>query len=197
MAQRGRPRKYPEKTLDEQTESLVKKSNSERTALAESTFGQEFVEKGDNSKFLAHAMRHHSLAPIDLNDNKQVEDRINLYFTQCIEDDIKPSVTGLANSIGVDRRTLWQWKAGVKRAGDPARKEIVLRAYSILEELWEDYMLNGKVNPVSGIFLGKNLFGYTDKQEIVVAPKDPLGEQENVENIRNKYLESAVIDDED
>ena len=31
-------------------------------------------------------------------------------------------------------------------------------------------MLNGKVNPVSGIFLGKNHFGYTDKQEFTLRP---------------------------
>ena len=31
-------------------------------------------------------------------------------------------------------------------------------------------MMNGKINPVSGIFLGKNLYQYTDKQEYVVTP---------------------------
>ena len=40
----------------------------------------------------------------------------------------------------------------------------------MLEALWEDYMQNGKINPVSGIFLGKNNFGYLDKQEYVVTP---------------------------
>ena len=31
-------------------------------------------------------------------------------------------------------------------------------------------MQNGKINPVSGIFLGKNNFGYQDKQEMVITP---------------------------
>jgi hypothetical protein len=45
---------------------------------------------------------------------------------------------------------------------------LVKKTYAILEELWEDYMQNGKINPVSGIFLGKNHFGYQDKTDVVV-----------------------------
>lgn len=62
--------------------------------------------------------------------------------------------------------------------------------------MWEDYMQNGKINPVSGIFLGKNHFGYTDKQEIVVEPKNPLGEAESPEELKRKYLlENPESDD--
>jgi hypothetical protein len=58
----------------------------------------------------------------------------------------------------------------------------------LLEELWEDYMLNGKINPVSGIFLGKNLWSYSDKQEMVITPNN--GNQPvDVETIEAKYKE--------
>ena len=63
---------------------------------------------------------------------------------------------------------------------------------NILEELWEDYMQNGKINPVSGIFLGKNHFGYADKQEIVVEPKNPLGDADDPEEVKRRYLEEAA-----
>lgn len=53
-------------------------------------------------------------------------------------------------------------------------------------------MLNGKINPVSGIFIGKNHFGYTDKQEVVVTPNNPLGEQTATEEIEQRYIESVV-----
>jgi hypothetical protein len=39
-----------------------------------------------------------------------------------------------------------------------------------MEQLWENYMQNGKINPVSGIFLGKNHYGMQDKTEYVVTP---------------------------
>ena len=44
----------------------------------------------------------------------------------------------------------------------------------MLEELWVEYMQNGKINPASGIFLGKNMFQYKDTQDLVVTPNSPL-----------------------
>ena len=47
-------------------------------------------------------------------------------------------------------------------------------------------MTSGKINPVSGIFLGKNNFGYQDKQEYVVTP-NTLSQDTPVEVIEAKY----------
>ena len=47
-------------------------------------------------------------------------------------------------------------------------------------------MANGKINPVSGIFLGKNHFGYQDKQEYVVTP-NTMASDTPVEVIEAKY----------
>ena len=57
-------------------------------------------------------------------------------------------------------------------------------------------MLNGKINPVSGIFLGKNNFEYADKQEVVVTPNNPLGDLVNADKLVEHY-EDIVVDDED
>ena len=57
-----------------------------------------------------------------------------------------------------------------------------------------DYMQNGKINPVAGIFLMKNNFGYTDEQKLVVQPEQPLGSVEDPKKIEEKYAESVVID---
>lgn len=38
-------------------------------------------------------------------------------------------------------------------------------------------MLNGKINPVSGIFLMKNNFEYQDKSEVVLTPNNPFGDE--------------------
>jgi hypothetical protein len=54
--------------------------------------------------------------------------------------------------------------------------------------MWEHYMMNGKINPVSGIFLGKNNFGYQDKQEYVVTP-NTKNDYVDVETIEQKYAE--------
>ena len=59
-------------------------------------------------------------------------------------------------------------------------------------------MLSGKINPVTGIFLLKNNFGYADKSEIVLTPNNtPLGDQPDMEALKRKYLESAYNVDMD
>ena len=64
-----------------------------------------------------------------------------------------------------------------------------------MEILWENYMQNGKINPVSGIFLGKNNFGYQDKTEYVLTPNTQSDSDYNAEDIKKRYLtDSATID---
>ena len=57
-----------------------------------------------------------------------------------------------------------------------------------MEILWENYMQNGKINPVSGIFLGKNNFGYQDKTEYVVTPNVNNDSDFNADDIKKRYL---------
>ena len=83
------------------------------------------------------------------------------------------------------KTTLWEWKQGSYRAG--THQAIICEAYDMLEALWEDYMMNGKINPVSGIFLGKNNFGYQDKQEYVLTPNQRESVDASV--IEAKYAE--------
>lgn len=57
-----------------------------------------------------------------------------------------------------------------------------------MENLWETYMVNGKINPVSGIFLGKNNYGYQDKTEYVLTPNAGQDDDYSAEDIRKRYL---------
>jgi len=101
---------------------------------------------------------------------------------------MKPTVNGMCNALGIHRDTLATWRTGEYRSN--THQGIIQKAYRLLEELWEDYMLNGKINPVSGIFLSKNLFyGYSDKQEVVLTPNNPLGEARDPKEIEAKYAE--------
>ena len=64
----------------------------------------------------------------------------------------------------------------------------IKRAYNFMENLWENYMQNGKINPVSGIFLGKNNFGYQDKTEYVVTPNVHQDTDYDTEDVKKRYL---------
>ena len=181
---RGRGR--PPLTEEQKKQNALARKNGE-LAPGKKNFGQENVEAGDNSKYIRHAMTTMSLPPIDIAKADQVEERIFWYFGHCADNDMKPTVNGMCNALGIHRDTLLSWRTGEYRAG--THQAIIVKAHRLLEELWEDDMLNGKINPVSGIFLSKNLFyGYADKQEFVLTPNSRLPEMDAA-TIAAKYDE--------
>ena len=64
----------------------------------------------------------------------------------------------------------------------------IKKAYKLMENLWEVYMQNGKINPVTGIFLGKNNFNYVDKVEHVVTPNTKSDSDYSEEDMRRRYM---------
>jgi len=155
-------------------------------------FGQENVEPGDNSRYLRLARVAMNLAPINPHDPVQLEGRINEYFDFCEQNDMKPNIIGMANWIGVSRVTLNAWRRGEMTAEE--NTEVINKARIVLEDMWQMYMMNGKINPASGIFLGKNLFGYRDVQDVVVEPKNPLGDVQDADELRKRIEADIVVD---
>ena len=152
------------------------------------------VEQGDNAKYLALGMKLFSLPPIDLKDPEQVNNRLMEFFQMHVDADMKPTVSGMGMALGLDRRRLWEIKTGnygtQKTLAElpTLTKDSIKKAYEYMEILWENYMQNGKINPVSGIFLGKNNFGYQDKTEYVVTPNVNNDADFSAEDIRARYL---------
>ena len=166
---------------------------------------------GDNSKYLAVSMKLMNLPDIDLKDPEQVIDRLNEYFQIHADNDMKPTVAGMGLALGLDRRRLWEIRTGNLKGGNSEYDlptmtlDAIKKAYKLMENLWENYMQNGKINPVSGIFLGKNNFGYQDKTEYVVTPNTNSDSDYSTDDIRKRYaidsqerlsLDSATIDSE-
>ena len=151
------------------------------------------TEPGDNRKYLQHSLRMWDWPSVDMKEPEQVKERIGMYLQICSEDDMKPSVAGLALAFGVHRKTLWAWANGIDSAYlPPASRDLIKKAYQFLNAQMEDYAQNGKVNPVTAIFLMKNHFGYADKQEVVLTPNQQLGDQVPAEDLEKKYLEDVV-----
>ena len=153
------------------------------------------TEPGVNRKYLQHTMRMWNWPEVDMREPEQVAERIEQYFGICIEDDMKPSVAGLACAFGVDRKTIWAWANGVDSKTLPTEsRNLIKKAYQNLNAQMENYMQNGKINPVAGIFLMKNNMGYVDKQEMVLTPNQQLGDQVSPEDLQRKYLEDTAGD---
>lgn len=188
---RGRPRLTPEEKKDR----AEKRKTGELPPILRPDSTVQ-TNKGDNSQYLRHALASLGMPPIDISDARQVEERIQWYFVHCAEDDMKPTVTGLCNALGITRDTLIAWRTGKYR--EDSHQAIAARAHAVLEELMEHYMQNGKVNPVSGIFLMKNLYsGFSDKQELVLTPNQTQLSDEDVKTIEAKYAELPDAGGED
>ena len=179
----------------DETKDVVKKPKGKprggNNALTDAALN---VIPGDNTKYVMLGAKLFNLPPIDLRDPVQVKDRLNEFFMIHAEADMKPTVSGMGMALGLDRRRLWEIKTGnygtQKALAElpTLTKDSIKRAYEYMEILWENYMQNGKINPVSGIFLGKNNFGYTDKQDIVVTPKTHDDSDYSVEDIKRRYI---------
>ena len=149
------------------------------------------TEPGDNAKYIGVSLKLFNLPSIDLHDPKQVQDRLTEYFQIQFDADVKPTVAGMAMALGIDRRRLWEIKANVTDRNQDLptlTRDSIKKAYDFMENLWENYMQNGKINPVSGIFLGKNNFGYQDKTEYVVTPNVNNDSDYSADDIRKRYL---------
>jgi hypothetical protein len=77
---------------------------------------------------------------------------------------------------------------------NPDVSDTLKKTMQLLDLQMVDYMQNGQINPVSGIFLMKNNFGYADKQEVVVTPQSPLGETKDTKELEERYVDSVVVD---
>lgn len=178
--------------MNEETKIVqsVQKKHRNRPDLAK--FGQENVEPGDNARYLRLARVSLSLPPIDISDPKQVQNRIDQYFDFCEENDMKPNMVGMANWLGVSRDTMNEWRRGNYRSG--THSDLIKNACGVLENLWQDYMQNGKINPASGIFLGKNMFGYKDQQDVIITPNNPIGDAESSAELAEKYVGDMIED---
>lgn len=154
------------------------------------------LEEGDNAKFMEVNMALFNMPNIDLDNVEEVQQRLSDYFALYTSRDMKPTVAGMAIALN-GRSRQWLWAVthnapvngqGYKTELRPEVADTIKKAYFMLENLWETYMSSGKVNPVAGIFLGKNNYGYQDKTEYVLTPNQQSDSDYDADEIRDRYI---------
>lgn len=131
---------------------------------------------------------------IDSGDPIKVKNRIASYFDCCDKNDIPPSPADMARWLKITKKELERWRTGECRGNTHQR--IIEDAWTKLEADLTNRVQVGAISPPSGIFLLKNWMGYKDVQDIVVAPKNPLGELQNPEELRRRIEGTVIIDDD-
>lgn len=201
MATRGRPRKTEEEKkagrLRLQNMSVEERVENGANYLASHNRLSTIVNSDDDDahRYMRNMLEILELKPIDFQDYDAVQNRISEYFEIVSRNGIKPGVAGLACAMNTDRRTLQSMVTGkpFNSRGNVIRipsevTTLMKKVYAILEMQWEDNMQNGKINPASGIFLGKNNFGYSDVQEHVVTPAVEERRDYDIDSISKRYL---------
>lgn len=182
-------------TNDTITDIVQQKKKRKRPDLSE--LQSPHTEPGEISRMLAQAVTISHWPAIDTNNADQVAERIDLYHAYCIENDIKPDMVGMAMAIGVDRTTLWRWEQGESNK-PKAVCNALKKGREINEMMMVQMMQNGKLNPVTAIFLLKNNHGYKDQTDVVVTPNNPY-QDVDADGARNRLLgamPSANIEEE-
>lgn len=162
------------------------------------------LQEGDNAKFMEVQIALMNMPNIDMENAEEVSKRLSDYFALYTSRDMKPTVAGMAVALNGHNRT-WLWAVTHDqpiggRGNEPTLRpdvtNAIKKAYFLLENLWETYMNSGKVNPVAGIFLGKNNYGYQDKTEYVLTPNQNQEQNYDADSIKQRYLEDSGNSDD-
>lgn len=202
----GRPRKYPEgyekmrqKARNEAARNRVRNTPDPPIEidkiLEHSGYNPKKtkLDPGDNTAFLEKNIRLATWPKINIRDPEALRQRIIDYWNLLAEHDMKTSNTSLALALGIDRHALKDIVTKTYRIHSPIPEEcrqLLEQAFLVNNAMWEDYMVNGKINPVAGIYLGNNNFGYTNEQQVVVTPNTEQNTL-NLEDIRSRYAIEA------
>ena len=163
-------------------------------------FNGNSVNPGDNERYMMLNAELMAMPDIDMCNAEEVRQRLVDFFKLYAKYDTKPTVVGMAISLNSMSRVSLTAIAHNRKTGSSEHsrsalpddvKEVITRGYLLMENLWENYMQNGKFNPVTGIFLGKNNFGYQDKSEYVVTPNQKTDSDYSVEEIKERYVATS------
>ena len=158
------------------------------------------LQPGDNTKILQLNIELMNMPDIDITDVNAVAKRLTDYFELYARYDMKPTIAGMALALNGHSR---QWLYAVVNnapAGGAGYKpnlraevaDFIKKVYFSMENQWENYMQAGKINPVTGIFLAKNHYGYRDQTEHVITPNTGDSPEVDVQSIRERYLPETI-----
>lgn len=123
-------------------------------------FNEEYYRVSDKLSDLGFAVEGISLPEIDVSDIQCVMERIKYYLERCDTERQEPGVAGMCLWLGITTEQWGEWCDGAEF--QTTHQKPCQRVMTLLESRLEGQMLNGKINPVTAMFLLKSQFGYVD-----------------------------------
>lgn len=133
----------------------------------------------------------------DLHDPQQVRDAIINYFASCQRNNTRPGNLGLYAALGMSRQDFNDVLRGKNKSKvSPDCIDMLKKANRSIGAYRENLALNGKINPVTYIFMGKNYDGLTDTQQIEVSAAPGPAAQQTPEEIARQIEQDIPLDAE-
>ena len=162
--------------------------------------GDEYLEipEGVNSEFLKQSIQIFSMPVFDINNLDDLNQRLLDYFQICHDNGQRATASEFALALGMSRARLIALMNGTKleRTISTESLELIKYGYNLLTVGWEKLMTENKINPIAGIFLGKNNYGFRDQQEHVISTNSNPQDSISSEDLQQKYLADVDIDDD-
>lgn len=156
--------------------------------------GPEAQKLKPKEKFQLYSLEVKKLPRYDNTNPFQVKNRVDSYFDFCGRSGIPPSPAGLARWLKIKMDTLKSWLLGTSRKS--THQDIIEESFLKIHEDLVFRFQTGGINPTSGIFLLKNWFDYKDVQDVIIAPKNPLGDLQNPEELRKRIEGTVIVEDD-
>ena len=123
--------------------------------------------------------------------DEEIAERLQWYFFEyCPMYQMKPTIDGCCLALGIHRDTMNNWEHGESGS---YKLDVAKKCKYLVKTFMETATMEGKLNPIVWMFYGKNYFGMSDKQEVVLTPNQGINDVD-VQAIqeRMKTLPSAV-----
>lgn len=122
---------------------------------------------------------------------EDLEKEISDFFEICSRTDTVPTVTSLALWLGCNRDTIY---AHANNSNSPY-SDVMKRTINYMHSVMENGTVDGKINPVTYIFLSKNYYGMRDDKNITVTPNGKTADTNSPETMEaiQKQIEEENI----
>lgn len=149
-----------------------------------------YTQPGDNSKYAAVLATILKWGPEDKSDVNALEKRFWKFVDYCMEHDVRVTnqVTYLA--MGITKDDVYDWENGRSRSS--AHSDLIKKVKSFCAGYREMLGADGKLNPVTLVWWQKNYDGLVDKSEVVLTPKNPLGNITDQKQLEERIAGSVV-----
>lgn len=142
-------------------------------------------------RYIRSAKTALDLPPIDIADINQCKQRVSDYFDYCAQNNLAPTLVGVAAWLGISRDTLHTWRTGECRAA--THTDYFKRVATVIEDTIINASLNRQCDNATAIYMLKALHGLIETLGIITPanastigdrlPEDIIAEYKDVVDV--------------